>query len=462
MMKYGLLYRGEKAPRRCLCLALALILASGVLWTRTWALEEFQAAPQSGMVSVNGRESRVQAYDIQGVTYYKLRGFAALLCDTVKSFQLTWEGETQSIHMDLEQAYTPVGGELQVAHTAASAVTTRAPFFLDGNEMELFSYCIRGNTYLTLTDLADILQLQLQQEEHGDSIGILNAPVEHADGENAYALTLQAGVSEGVLNGETVSLSAPPLVRDGSFYLPLESVAELLGGGCTLRGDQITLELFEHTSVYTLNAGTYQVDGEVLHLPENIAAFSPSGHTLTVQETYGPLLEQGRVYLPLAFLETGENGLNWDWKDPENSLVILSNFQHELGVEEAKLAYRYETLPQEFQDTLTDLGIVGPVGDLPYEVQAYANDDISIYVTRLRPTCEDVEGIDGKIAAIQVTGSRYRTPRGLRVGDSVQRAKLLYGDSERTFYLTDKFQCQVTDGKVSSLVFGTRYFGGQL
>ena len=449
------------AARRFLCLTLALVLASGVLWTKTSARGNDLATPRSCLVSVNGKETWIQAYDVQGVSYYKLRDIAALLQQTVKTFQLTWNEEPRSIHVELDHTYTPAGGELHVSEAAAAAIPTQAPIFQDGNEMSLFSYCIQGNTYLTLENLADLLQLEVRQEGNGSPLVIENAPVEEADGENAYALTLRAGDSDALLNGEAVSLSAPPFVRNESFYLPLEPVAELLGGRCLLQGSQVTLELMGHTSVYTLYNGNFTVDGEAFRLPEVRTAFSPSRDHLTVAETFGPVLEQGKVFLPLTFLETCDAGLRLDWIDPEHAMVILSSFQHELGVKEAKLLYRYEHLSPEFRNSLTDLGLVGQVGDLPYDEQKYANDGVALYVMRLRPGFQDLEHMDGKIAAIHVTGRGPSTPRGLRVGDDVQRAKLLYGDVQRSFSMTDSFQCQVTDDQVSAIVFGTRFSRGE-
>jgi hypothetical protein len=45
-----------------------------------------------------------------------------------------------------------------------------------------------------------------------------------------YVLSLTADNDEALLNGEPVTLSTPPFVQNGTFFIPLEAVTKLLGG----------------------------------------------------------------------------------------------------------------------------------------------------------------------------------------------------------------------------------------
>lgn len=85
---------------------------------------------------------------------------------------------------------------------------------------------------------------------------------------------------------------------------------------------------------------------------------------------------------------------------------------------------------------------------------------MEIYVMRLKEqSSEDTELMDGKVCTIRLLSHRCRTPRGLKVTDSAYRAWLLYGN-----YNSDPNSIiyRVKSGYIDTIIFKTRYYGGNL
>lgn len=67
----------------------------------------------------------------------------------------------------------------------------------------------------------------------------------------------------------------------------------------------------------------------------------------------------------------------------------------------------------------------------------------------------------GFVVCIQLTGDKYQTWRGLRVGDSRERAELLYGDIGPDSYLFPAFPFEVAIDEtdhVSKITFNSYMF----
>ena len=82
---------------------------------------------------------------------------------------------------------------------------------------------------------------------------------------------------------------------------------------------------------------------------------------------------------------------------------------------------------------------------LNYYIEMYLCEGTEVYVMRCPDGQEDVEGMNGKVAAIRLSGgTAYRTPRGLTVGDTAYRAWLLYGKCAFTssFIISGRRLCQ--------------------
>lgn len=81
---------------------------------------------------------------------------------------------------------------------------------------------------------------------------------------------------------------------------------------------------------------------------------------------------------------------------------------------------------------MSNQGVVAPV--LEYEVEEHQNFSAQVYVLRAMDGCEDMEQMDGRVAAIRIfrgddgtDEEAESTIRGPKAGDSPFRAWQLYG-----------------------------------
>ena len=106
--------------------------------------------------TVNG--TAVEAYDINGATYVKLRDAAMALSGGDAQFEVRYDAEQNAVIMETGKAYTPVGGELQPGpDRSAGLAVSEQSFLVDGEAVNLVAYVLAGHNYCRLSDLAALL-----------------------------------------------------------------------------------------------------------------------------------------------------------------------------------------------------------------------------------------------------------------------------------------------------------------
>lgn len=112
------------------------------------------ATPTTSKVLVNDKAVSFDAYKINGNNYFKLRDIAKVLSGTDKQFEVTWDSAKNAINLISGQSYTPVGGELATGSGAnQQAVLNTSTVYLNGKQIALTAYTIKGNNYFKLRDL---------------------------------------------------------------------------------------------------------------------------------------------------------------------------------------------------------------------------------------------------------------------------------------------------------------------
>lgn len=283
--------------------------------------------------------------------------------------------------------------------------------------------------------------------------------------DSGFFMSLFEGHTTVLLNGEERELTVAPFIHNESFYYPLEDVVELLGGGFSQQGDTATIKLFGVTAQYTAGQPEVVINGEPYRNDYRLQGYSGQ----TDNEDLRPLMVEGKMFIPhdIHPYDSPSFGLNITRAVPEAHMLMLGHPEgsdgRQLGIEDIRLYDAFEELPEEVKAEYEYQGVVATV--LEYEVEEYRNFSAQVYVLRVMEGCEDVEQMDGRVAAIRIfrgddgtDEEAESTIRGLKVGDSPFRAWLLYGNE--TF--TNQFYYKVEDGFIDSIVYYTRYFGGAL
>ena len=109
----------------------------------------------------NGQAVSLQAYNIDGFNYLKLRDIAALLSGTGSKFsiQVTDNGVKREVYCTLGGNYTIVADDLQVgADQSKTCVASSWAFYVDGEYKSVYVYNIGGYNYFKLRDLGSALK----------------------------------------------------------------------------------------------------------------------------------------------------------------------------------------------------------------------------------------------------------------------------------------------------------------
>lgn len=132
------------------------------------------AARSASAVLVNGEPASLDAYAIDGYTYFKLRDLAAAVAGTSAAFNVSWNEEAACIELTAGTAYEQTEGGLAAGNgkETAAASSTQMPVLLNGERIELSGYLIGESTYFQLRDLGGKLGFTVGWNAVSKSISI--------------------------------------------------------------------------------------------------------------------------------------------------------------------------------------------------------------------------------------------------------------------------------------------------
>ncbi len=154
-------------------------LSTGEIYGYTWPglkdlLTSTSATPTVSKVTVNGTQADLNAYNINGNNYFKLRDIAKVISGSGKQFDVTWDADKNAINLISGKAYTVVGGELatQTETGVQTAKPTASAIYKDGNSILLTPYNINGNNYFKLRDLGETFNFGVAWDGATNTIAI--------------------------------------------------------------------------------------------------------------------------------------------------------------------------------------------------------------------------------------------------------------------------------------------------
>ena len=133
-------------------------------------------------VCLDGLKYNTIAYNIDDNNYFKLRDIAEILDGTIKSFDIKYDGATNSIDMLSFYDYTEVGGELTPGDgVERTAYSSSAFLTLDGVPIKATCYNINDNNYFKLRDITDALDCRVEWDESTQMIWVIPARTAYDD-----------------------------------------------------------------------------------------------------------------------------------------------------------------------------------------------------------------------------------------------------------------------------------------
>ena len=209
-------------------------------------------------------------------------------------------------------------------------------------------------------------------------------------------------------------LAGKPYIQDHTFYVPLQEVTEALGGTYREYGDTAKVEFSAYTAEYLVGKNNYAINGEdvVADAPVRCFPADSSGTYYDAAADRTPVRHDGMIYFPLGFTGVdapdryapGINSLRY----AADKMVIISTVQNDDCLIDS-------TNPEKRLAT----GMA--FSELPRDISA-----------ELQPS-DDKAYVLNYVIEITACSPRFRTPRGLKAGDTEQSIAILYGAWDNPF-----------------------------
>lgn len=162
----------KAAQRRLLWGLFILMLVSG-LGMAAEVRSSFTVSSNKSKVLVNGVATNLEAYNIDGFNYFKLRDIALVVNGTNKQFNVTWDGNIGAINLVAGSSYVKTGTELAVGDGAQKkAFFNSASIYKDGKRVILGAYTINDNNFFKLRDLCQTFNIGVTWDAVSATIGI--------------------------------------------------------------------------------------------------------------------------------------------------------------------------------------------------------------------------------------------------------------------------------------------------
>lgn len=131
------------------------------------------AVPALASVSVNGTQTKLPAYNIDGNNYVRVRDVAVLLLGTESGFDVQWNEGLRRVELQSRTVYEPLGTENEPL--PAGSRTTQSivePTVADGVANMVAAYQMDGCTYYKLRSLGDLCGFQVDWNEETQTVEV--------------------------------------------------------------------------------------------------------------------------------------------------------------------------------------------------------------------------------------------------------------------------------------------------
>ena len=129
------------------------------------------ATATSSTVLIDGKSVSIEAFNIEGNNYFKLRDLAYVINGSDSQFSIGYDATTDTIYLTSGQPYIAVGNELQKNIADALEVTSAGSTVIkDGQKIDVSAYNINGNNYFKLRDIGKEIDFKVDYNEQTNSV----------------------------------------------------------------------------------------------------------------------------------------------------------------------------------------------------------------------------------------------------------------------------------------------------
>ncbi len=118
-------------------------------------------------VIIDGKESELKGYNIEGSNYFKLRDIAAVLADTDSKFSINYNKEKRVIDIENGKDYKKLNTDLSTLNPKIGDKSqNNQDLIIDGKDISIMGYNIDGYNFLKLEDLSKHIKYNLELKDN--------------------------------------------------------------------------------------------------------------------------------------------------------------------------------------------------------------------------------------------------------------------------------------------------------
>lgn len=205
---------------------------------------------------INSAAAKLDVYDINQTSYYKLSALAS-----IAGFKVTWNAAENAIEVDTGTASAMTMNLAPIASAADAGVIARpvtAAITVNDKSVTLEAFSINGNNYYKLRDLAYILngtdkQFKLTCNDKTGTITLTPGRLyKHIGGELGFlgnGLEQKASLNQYAVSGANERITLTAYTICGSTYVPLKELAQLLDFGISWDSAALTVDINTNTTL---------------------------------------------------------------------------------------------------------------------------------------------------------------------------------------------------------------------
>jgi len=152
-----------------------------------------KATVTESAIFVDGRQVWINGFSISGYNYFKLRDIAEILSGTTSQFDVSWNGQRNTIEIVTGKPYDNIElyNKYYNSRKSYTLVKSTSKILLNGIEKSITAYTIDGYNYFKLRDLAELIPFDVEWDGVNNSILIYSKTPD-----NAYRVKTAFDVNE--------------------------------------------------------------------------------------------------------------------------------------------------------------------------------------------------------------------------------------------------------------------------